>query len=80
MFGDFNNLSNKYNGSIRFAEVFGILAFLLGSAFIVWNLITVWKGMRRWPAKTWSVVLALSAFIVLWFAFTYHLFSFTVYF
>ena len=80
MFGDFNNLSNKYNGNIHFAEVFGILAFLLGSAFIVWNLITVWQGMRRWPAKTWSIVLALSAFIVLWFAFTFHLFSFTVYF
>lgn len=80
MFNDFNNLSNKYNGNLRFAEVFGILAFLLGAAFIVWNLITVWKGTRRWPAKTWSIVLTLSAFIVLWIAFTFHLFSFGVYF
>lgn len=80
MFSDFNNLSNKYNGNIRFAEVFGILAFLLGSAFIVWNLIAVWQGTRRWPAKVWSIVLTLSAFIVLWIAFTFHLFSFGVYF
>jgi hypothetical protein len=80
MFGNFNNLSNKYNGNIRFAEVFGILAFLLGSAFIVWNLWTVWKGTRRWPAKVWSIVLALSAFIVLWIAFVFHLFSFGIYF
>jgi CubicO group peptidase (beta-lactamase class C family) len=80
MFGDFANLSNKYNGNIRFAEAFGIVAFLLGAAFVVWNLITVWQGARRWPAKTWSIVLALSAFIVLWFAFTFHLFSFAVYF
>ena len=80
MFNDFNNLSNNYNGHIRFAEVFGIFAFLLGAAFMVWNLITVWKGTRRWPAKTWSIVLALSAFIVLWIAFTFHLFSFDVYF
>jgi len=80
MFNDFNNLSNKYNGNIRFAEGFGILAFLLGSAFIVWNLWTVWKGTRRWPAKSWSIVLALSAFIVLWFAFTFNLFSFGIYF
>src|ERR1700723_2053644 len=29
MFGDFNNLSNKFNANIRFAELFGILAFLL---------------------------------------------------
>lgn len=80
MFSDFNNVSNKFNGSIRFAEVFGILAFLLGSAFIAWNLWTVWKGTRRWPAKTWSIVLALSAFIVLWVAFTFNLVSFGIYF
>jgi CubicO group peptidase (beta-lactamase class C family)/uncharacterized membrane protein len=80
MFNDFNNLSDKYNGNIRFAEVFGILAFLLGSALIVWNLWTVWKGTRRWPAKVWSIVLALSAFIVLWVAFAFNLFSFGIYF
>jgi CubicO group peptidase (beta-lactamase class C family) len=80
MFNDFNNLSNKYNGNIRFAEVFGILAFLLGSALIVWNLWTVWQGTRRWPAKVWSIVLVLSAFIVLWIALAFHLFSFGIYF
>ena len=78
MFSDFNNLTNKFNGNIRFAEVFGILAFLLGSAFIVWNLLTVWKGSRRWPAKAWSVALALSAFIVLWIAVVFNLFSFGI--
>ena len=80
MFNDFNNLSNNYNGNIRFSEVFGILAFLLGSAFIAWNLWTVWQGTRRWPAKLWSIVLALSAFIVLWFAVVFHLFTFGIYF
>jgi CubicO group peptidase (beta-lactamase class C family) len=80
MFNDFNNLSNNYNGNIRFAEVFGILAFLLGSAFIAWNLWTVWQGTRRWPAKVWSIVLALSAFTVLWIAIAFHLFSFGIYF
>src|SRR5580700_10985305 len=80
MFNDFNNLSDKFNGSLRFTQVFGILGFLLGSAFIAWNLWTVWKGARRWPAKVWSIVLALSAFIVLWIAFTFNLFSFGIYF
>jgi hypothetical protein len=80
MFNDFNNLTNKFNGNIRFAELFGILAFLIGSAFIAWNLWTVWKGARRWPAKTWSIVLALSAFIVLWVAFAFNLFSFGIYY
>jgi CubicO group peptidase (beta-lactamase class C family) len=80
MFNDFNNLTNKFNGNIRFAEAFGILAFLSGSAFIAWNLWTVWNGTRRWPAKVWSIVLALSAFIVLWIAFSFNLFSFGIYY
>jgi CubicO group peptidase (beta-lactamase class C family) len=80
MFSDFNNLSNKFNGNIRFAELFGILSFLSGSAFIAWNLWTVWQGRRRWPAKVWSILLALSAFIVLWIAFVFNLFSFGIYF
>jgi len=80
MFSDFNKLSNAYDGSIRFAQVFGILAFILGSAFIAWNLWTVWKGTRRWPAKVWSIVLALSAIIVLWVAFTFNLIGFGIYF
>jgi CubicO group peptidase (beta-lactamase class C family) len=80
MFSDFNNLSNRFNGNIRFAELFGILSFLSGSAFIAWNLWTVWQGTRRWPAKVWSILLALSAFIVLWIAFVFNLFSFGIYF
>ena len=80
MFNDFNNLSNAFNGTIRFAQVFGILTFILGSAFIAWNLWTVWKGTRRWPAKVWSIVLALSAFIVLWVAFTFNLIGFGTYY
>ena len=78
LFNDYNNLSNKYNGNIRFAELFGMVAFLLGSILIAWNLVTVWKGTRRWPAKVWSIVLALSACIVLWIAFTFNLFSFGI--
>jgi hypothetical protein len=80
MFSDFKNLSNHFNGTIRSAEVFGILAFLSGSALIAWNLWTVWNGTRRWPAKVWSIVLALSALVALWFAFTFNLFSLGVYF
>jgi hypothetical protein len=31
---------------------------------------------RRWPAKTWSIVLTLAAFVVLWAAFVFKLISF----
>jgi CubicO group peptidase (beta-lactamase class C family) len=76
MFGDFNNLSDKFDGTVRFAQVFGIVAFIGGFALILWNLWTVWSGERRWPAKVWSVVLVLSALTVLWIASAFHLIGF----
>jgi hypothetical protein len=33
---------------------------------------------RRWPAKLWSVVLALSATVILWTAFVFKLLTFSV--
>ena len=81
MFGDFNNLSDSFNSSIRFAQLFGILAFLVGTVLILWNLRAVWSiGTRRWPAKVWSAVLALSALVVLWVAFAFHLIGFGIYY
>jgi CubicO group peptidase (beta-lactamase class C family) len=81
MFGDFNNLSEKFNSTLHFTQLFGILAFLVGTVFILWNLRTVWSGAtRRWPAKVWSVVLAVSAIVVLWVAFVFHLIGFGVYY
>jgi CubicO group peptidase (beta-lactamase class C family) len=80
MFGDFDNLSDKFNSTLHFTQLFGILAFLVGTVLILWNLRSVWSGMRRWPAKVWSVVLALSALVVLWVAFVFHLIGFGVYY
>ena len=76
MFGDFNNLSNKFDATVRFAQLFGIVAFIGGFALILWNLWAVWSGERRWPAKLWSVVLVLSALTVLWIANAFHLIGF----
>jgi CubicO group peptidase (beta-lactamase class C family) len=76
MFSNFNNLTAKFDSNLHFAQLFGILAFIVGSALILWNLWTVWSGTRRWPAKAWSVVLAVSAIIVLWVAFAFNLIAF----
>jgi CubicO group peptidase (beta-lactamase class C family) len=76
MFGDFNNLSDKFNATVRFAQVFGIVAFIGGFALILWNLWAVWSGARRWPARLWSAVLVLSALTILWVASAFHLIGF----
>jgi CubicO group peptidase (beta-lactamase class C family) len=56
-------------------QLFGIVAFLGGFGLILLNLRAAWTGKRRWPAKTWSIVLAISAFVVLWVAAVFKLLS-----
>jgi CubicO group peptidase (beta-lactamase class C family) len=76
MLNDFNNLSTKFDSTLHFTQLFGVLAFIVGSALILWNLWKVWSGTRRWPAKLWSIVLALSALVVMWVAVTFNLIGF----
>jgi len=59
-------------------QIAGSIAFIGGFALTLWNLWVVWTGKRRWPAKVWSVVLALSAFVILWIALAFKLISFGV--
>jgi CubicO group peptidase (beta-lactamase class C family) len=58
------------------AQLFGAVAFVGGLLVMLWNLKEVWSGRRRWPAKTWSVVLVVSAVAVLWTACICKLLSF----
>ena len=80
MLNDLNNLSNKFDSTVRFAQIFGIVVFIGGFGVMLWHLRTVWSGTRRWPAKLWSIVLALSAFFVLWVAFAFKLIGFGLYY
>ena len=80
MFKNINNLSAKFDSTIRFAQIFGIVVFIGGFAVMLWHLRTVWSGTRRWPAKLWSIVLALSAFFVLWVAIAFKLIGFGLYY
>jgi CubicO group peptidase (beta-lactamase class C family) len=76
MLSDLNNLSAKFDFTVRLTQLFGVVAFIGGFALILWNLRMVWTGERRWPAKVWSIVLALSALIVLYVAIVFNLFNF----
>jgi CubicO group peptidase (beta-lactamase class C family) len=80
MLKDINNLGSKFDSTVRFAQIFGIVAFIGGFGVMLWHLRVVWSGNRRWPAKFWSIVLALSAFFVLWVAFAFKLLGFGLYY
>jgi hypothetical protein len=76
MIKDINNLGTSFDGVVRTAQTLGLIAFIGGFALMLWNLRVVWGGARRWPAKVWSIVLVLSAFIALWVAFAFKLIGF----
>lgn len=80
MIKDIGNLSAKYDSHVRFAQIFGIIAFIGGFGVMLWHLWTVWNGTRRWPAKLWSVVLVVAAFFVLWTAVVFNLIGFGLYY
>jgi CubicO group peptidase (beta-lactamase class C family) len=65
---DTGTLGGKLDPLLVFAQLLSIVAFLAGLALMLWNLAVVWRGQRRWPARLWSVVLALAAVTVLWVA------------
>jgi CubicO group peptidase (beta-lactamase class C family) len=76
MLKDNNNLASKFDGVVRLAQILGFVAFIGGFGLMLWNLRAVWRGTRRWPAKLWSIVLTIAAFIVLWIAFVFKLIGF----
>jgi hypothetical protein len=76
MLNNYNRLSAKFDSTLHLTQFFGVVAFIGGFALILWNLKAVWTGKRRWPAKVWSIVLALSALTVLWVAFVFNLINF----
>ncbi|HLJ39755.1 MAG TPA: serine hydrolase domain-containing protein [Steroidobacteraceae bacterium] len=65
---DTGTLGGKLDPLLILAQLLSIVAFIGGLAVMLWNLSAVWRGKRAWPAKTWSVVLALSAVFILWVA------------
>jgi hypothetical protein len=78
MLNDLNNLSASFDPVIHLAQAFGTIVFIGGFAAMLWNLVVVWRGARRWPARLWSMVLVLAAFVMLWVAFAFHLIGFGV--
>jgi len=65
---DTGTLGGRLDPLLVLAQLLSIVAFIGGLAAMLWNLTAVWRGQRRWPAKTWSIVLALSSVLVLWVA------------
>jgi hypothetical protein len=56
--------------------VLSVIAFIGGTVLMLWSAYVTWTERRGWPARLWSLVLALSALVLLQVAYTQHFMAF----
>jgi hypothetical protein len=59
-------------------QIVGLIAFIGAVGIAGWNAWLTWRDDRRWVAKTWNTLIAVSALVLLYVAFTFNLVSMTV--
>jgi hypothetical protein len=75
MLGNLEN-SSKAEMWVVILQIASVLVFVGGALLALWNAWLIWRGNRRWPAKTWSIVLVIASLTVLWIGLAFHLISF----
>ncbi|MGH8167129.1 MAG: serine hydrolase, partial [Woeseiaceae bacterium] len=78
MLADFSLLSPEMDGWLWVLQLLSLIVFVGGAVIGVWNAWVVIKSQRRWIAKLWAVVMALSFLAILWVALAYDLIAFDV--
>ena len=58
---------------IHIVRVLALLVFVGGTAIALWNAGVVLRSQRKWPAKLWAVVLAVSCLTVLYVGVVFHI-------
>jgi hypothetical protein len=81
MFSDLNLLSSAFVPVVVILQLLATVVFIGGFLALLWYAATVWRRQggwkATWKAKTWSVLLVVSALTVLWVALVYHLIGLT---
>ncbi|GFE85138.1 serine hydrolase domain-containing protein [Steroidobacter agaridevorans] len=78
MMGNLTLLSTGSDGWVWLMQLLSLVVFVGGAIFGVWNAWVVVRSPRKWYAKAWAVVLALSLLLLLYIALTFHLIAFDV--
>lgn len=73
---DFSSLSGELDGTLIALQILTPIVFFGLFASAIWNIRHVWTGKRGRFAKFWSILLLLSAVILLWVAIGFHLIGF----
>ncbi len=64
------------DGLVIAARLFATVALPLGAVLSVWNAVVALRGKRRWLARLWAVLVALSCLFLLWLGFAHHVIGF----
>ena len=72
MVADFKWSGPGMDGWIIFIRLLSLVVFVGGAVVALWNAWVVLRSGRRWLAKLWSVVLAVSCLTVLYVAVIFH--------
>jgi hypothetical protein len=73
-------VSSRLDPWVWLLHLASLIAFIGAAVIAVWHCRVVWRGRRRWPARLWSVMLAVSSLTVLWVALVFKLIAFNVHF
>ncbi len=76
MMGNLVLLSESSDAWVWLMQLLSLVVFVGGAIFGVWNAWVVVRGPRKWYAKFWAVVVALSLLLLLYLALTFHLIAF----
>ena len=77
LMNDYSLMSASGDIWVRLVRIFALLAFVAGAVISVWNAWVVLRSNRRRLAKIWSVLLALSCLVVLYFGIVFRIVGFS---
>ncbi len=78
LFANLENTAGAFDAFMLILQVVGLIAFLAAIAITGWNAWLTWREGRKWTAKTWNTLIAVSSCVLLYVAFTFKLVSMTV--
>lgn len=73
MFSSLDMLAASNDWMVHLARVLNLVVLPVGAVVSVWNAWVVLGSKRRWTAKLWAIVLALSCLAILWAGAVFHL-------
>ena len=78
LFANLENTAGAFDAFMMILQVVGLVVFVGAVAITGWNAWLTWKDGRKWTAKTWNTLIAVSSLVLLYVAFSFKLLSMTV--